>query len=170
MAIRSRRRIVEAMSEHPRLIWAIKLLHSAIFVMNSASIVHIFWAGVRNRPSRWTQFALIAALGESAVFVVNRGQCPLTNLVEHLGAENGRVSDIFLPPWFADRIPQLCAPPLIFGVLALLFNRWRALQSQSISLRTSRMMARSSRASSTSTRAVLSAAAISTSEERASLA
>jgi hypothetical protein len=110
----------------PILIGAIKLVHSAIFVVNAASVVHIFWAGVRNRPSRWTRFALVAALSESVVFVVNRGRCPLTSIVEHLGAENGRVSDIFLPRWFADRIPQLCAPLLVVGLTGLVFNRWRA--------------------------------------------
>jgi hypothetical protein len=102
---------------------AIKLAHSAIFLVNSAAILHICWAGLRDRPSRWTGFALAAALGESAVFVANRGRCPLTTLVERLGAENGRVSDIFLPRWFADRVPQLCTPPLVIGVLALLRNR-----------------------------------------------
>jgi hypothetical protein len=116
-------------SAEPRLGWrtaaiaAIKIIHSAIFLVNSASVLHIFWAGVRRRPSRWTRFALMAALAESAVFVVNRGRCPLTGVVTDLGAENGRVSDIFLPRWFADRIPQLCTPPLVLGLLGLLLRR-----------------------------------------------
>lgn len=116
---------METQGRRSQLVAAIKLVHSAIFLVNSVSIVHIFWAGLRNRPSRWTGFALIAALGESVVFVVNRGRCPLTGLVEHLGAENGRVSDIFLPRWFADRIPQLCTPLLVTGLLGLGFHRWR---------------------------------------------
>jgi hypothetical protein len=103
----------------------IKAVHSAIFLVNSASVLHICWAGLADRPSHWTRWALAAALTESAVFVVNRGRCPLTDLVESLGAESGRVSDIFLPRWFADRIPQLCAPPLAVGLLALLLNAWR---------------------------------------------
>jgi hypothetical protein len=70
--------------------------------------------------------ALVAAVGESIVFVVNRGRCPLTQLVEALGAENGRVSDIFLPRWFADRIPQLFGPPLVIGLLGLAYHRARA--------------------------------------------
>ncbi len=117
------------MIEHDRAGWRrgaiviIKLVHSAIFLLNSASILHIFWAGVRNRPSRWTGPALAAALVESIVFVAGRGRCPLTTMVENLGADNGRVSDIFLPRWLADRIPQLCTPPLVIGVLALLRNR-----------------------------------------------
>jgi hypothetical protein len=109
-----------------RAIAAIKLVHSAIFLLNSAAILHIFVVGVRDRPSRWTGAALAVAFTEVLVFVGNRGRCPLTDLVEHLGAESGRVSDIFLPRWFADRIPQLCGPLLLAGVLALLWHHWPA--------------------------------------------
>jgi hypothetical protein len=101
----------------------VKAVHSAIFLVNSAAVLHIFVAGVWNRPSRWTNVALVVAFAEVAVFVTNRGRCPLTDLVERLGAESGRVSDIFLPQWFADRIPQLCGPTLLVGVLALLWRR-----------------------------------------------
>jgi hypothetical protein len=110
----------------------VKLIHSAIFLVNVASILHIFWAGVRGRPSRWTGPALAAALTECAVFVANRGRCPLTGLVESLGAENGRVSDIFLPRWFADRIPQLFGPSLAVGLLGLAVQRRRRALSGSV--------------------------------------
>ena len=101
----------------------IKLVHSLIFLVNSTAILHIFVAGLWNRPSRWTRIALFVALTEVAIFLVNRQRCPLTDLVEHLGAENGRVSDIFLPRWFADRIPQLCGPLLVVGIVALAWNQ-----------------------------------------------
>jgi len=114
---------------------AIKLIHSAIFLVNSAAILHIFVAGLRDRPSRWTKPALTVALAESAVFVVNHGRCPLTQVAEALGAESGRVSDIFLPRWCADRIPQLCTPPLLIGVLALVVNAWRRAGRCPISVR-----------------------------------
>lgn len=67
--------------------------------------------------------ALFAAVGESIVFVMNRGRCPFTQLVEAMGAENGRVADIFLPRWLADRIPQLVGPPLVIGLLGLAYHR-----------------------------------------------
>jgi len=54
---------------------------------------------------------------------MNRGRCPLTQLVEAMGAENGRVSDIFLPRWLADRIPQLVGPQLVIGLLGLAYHR-----------------------------------------------
>jgi hypothetical protein len=102
---------------------AIKAVHSAIFLVNATSVLHIFRVGVLNRRSRWTRVALFAAVGESIVFVMNRGRCPLTQLVEAMGAENGRVSDIFLPRWLADRIPQLFGPPLVIGLLGLAYHR-----------------------------------------------
>src|ERR1700737_4931485 len=105
------------------VIVAIKAVHSGIFLLNATSVLHIFWVGVLNRRSRWTRVALVAALTESVVFVANRGRCPLTQLVEAMGAESGRVSDIFLPRWLADRIPQLFGPPLVIGLLALACNR-----------------------------------------------
>jgi hypothetical protein len=119
-----------APSSHRRAIAAIKLVHFAIFLLNSAAILHVFMAGIRDRPSRWTGAALAVALTEVAVFVANRGRCPLTVLVENLGAENGRVSDIFLPRWLADRIPQLCTPLLVIGVLGLSWHRCRAARGR----------------------------------------
>ena len=108
-----------------RAVLVVKVVHTAWFALVSASIIHIFVAGLRNRPSRWTGPALVAAFLEVAVFVANAGQCPLTRLAESLGAPNGRVSDIFLPRWFADHIPQIYTPPLLIGVIALVVHRWR---------------------------------------------
>ena len=103
----------------------IKTIHSIIFLVNSVSIVHIFVVGISGRSSRWTTPALVAAWLEVAVFIVNRGRCPLTTMVESLGAERGNVSDIFLPRWFADRIPQLCSPLLVVGLAGLIVHRYQ---------------------------------------------
>lgn len=104
---------------------AVKVAHTVWFGVVSTSIIHIFVVGLWNRPSRWTKPALVAAFLEVVVFLANAGRCPLTSLTERLGAESGRVSDICLPRWFADRIPQIYTPPLVIGVLAMLVHRWR---------------------------------------------
>jgi hypothetical protein len=101
-------------------------VHSLIFLVNSASVELILWSGLTGRRSRWIRLALAAALTETAVFVTNHGRCPLTGLVEELGADDGRVSDIFLPRWLADRIPLIFGPQLAIG-LALL--AWRNRRS-----------------------------------------
>lgn len=108
-----------------RAVLVVKLVHTAWFLLVSTSIVHIFVVGLLGRPSRWTRPALAAAFLEVAVFLLNAGRCPLTKLAEDLGASSGRVSDIFLPRWFADRIPQIYTPPLVVGVVALILRRWR---------------------------------------------
>ncbi|WP_207956958.1 hypothetical protein [Rubrobacter tropicus] len=106
-------------------IFAVKLVHSAIFLSVAASILQFFYAGVTNRGSRWTRFSLALAVGESLVFAANRFRCPLTGLAESLGAESGQVTDIFLPRWLAERIPWIFTPPLIAGILALLWHHRR---------------------------------------------
>lgn len=114
-------------------IFAVKFVHSAIFLSVAASILHIFYAGVTNRASRLTKAALFVSLSECAIFAFNGWNCPLRKVAEDLGAESGQVTDIFLPRWFADRIPWFFTPPLIIGVLALLWHRWqRVVQSRAI--------------------------------------
>ena len=63
--------------------------------------------------------------------MANRGHCPLTRLVEDLGADSGRVSDIFLPRWFADRIPQRLGwryPPFRFEDFFAAFDSYRVFE------------------------------------------
>lgn len=107
-------------------VFGIKLVHSLIFLSIAASILQVFYAGVTNRSSRWTRFSLTLAVGECLVFSGNRFRCPLTGLAESLGAESGQVADIFLPRWLAERIPWIFTPPLIFGILGLLWHRHRS--------------------------------------------
>jgi len=107
------------------VVFAVKLVHSAIFLSVAASVLYVFYAGLANRNSRLSTFALGIALSESLVFTVNRFHCPLRALAEDLGAESGQITDIFLPRWFAERIPCFFTPPLLIGVAATLWNRLR---------------------------------------------
>lgn len=125
-------RVVSKSDETPRrnraeaVVFGVKLVHSMIFLSIASSILHIFYAGVTGRSSRWTGISLAVALGESLIFAGNGWRCPLTKVAEDFGAESGQVTDIFLPRWFADRIPQIFTPPLVIGTLALLWHRWRS--------------------------------------------
>lgn len=105
-------------------VFAVKLVHSGIFFGVAVSVMHVFYAGVTNRFSRLTRIALAIALGESLVFAANRWNCPLRKVAENLGAESGQVTDIFLPRWFANRIPWIFTPMLVTGIAAMLWRRW----------------------------------------------
>ena len=117
------------MTDRTAAIFAIKFVHSAIFLSVAASVLYVFYAGLANRRSRLTTVALGLALGESLIFTVNRFQCPLRALAESLGAESGQVTDIFLPTWFAERIPYIFTPLLVTGTVAMLWHRWRGTAS-----------------------------------------
>jgi hypothetical protein len=105
-------------------VFAIKSLHTAIFAVVSTSIVYVFVAGVTGCWRRRAGVASAAVMVEIVVFAGNRFRCPLRQVAEDLGAESGQVTDIFLPRWFADRIPYIYTPPFVIGVALLLWRRW----------------------------------------------
>ena len=112
------------------LVFLIKLVHSAIFLANAGSILEVFVAGVRGCPSSRTRLALTLSLGESALYVASGCRCPLTELVRRASGDDVRVTDIFLPRWLADHIPQIFTPPLVIGVAGLVMSRRRACASR----------------------------------------
>jgi hypothetical protein len=111
-----RRKTMGFVGNRPRAIFVVKLVHLAIFLSVAASVLVVFCAGLTNRRSRLATVALAVALGESLIFTANRFRCPLRALAEDLGAESGQVTDIFLPPWFAERIPFIFTPLLAVGI------------------------------------------------------
>jgi hypothetical protein len=112
------------------MITAIKVMHLGIFLTIAAAIFHILFAGIRGRPSHWTGPALGVALGESALFALNGFRCPLTEMVRDRTGASVRVTDIFLPRWFADRIPFIFTPPLVVGIIGLVRVKWMRERSR----------------------------------------
>ncbi|HET7026417.1 MAG TPA: hypothetical protein VFI28_01860 [Candidatus Limnocylindrales bacterium] len=108
---RSRRVFGELSAAEPlrvRLV-TIKAVHSAVFVAELAAIGWLVASGLLGRRDRSVALAAALVGAESAVFVANRGVCPLTPLAERYGAVDGRVSDIFLPQVVARTIPAWAA-------------------------------------------------------------
>lgn len=95
---------------------AIRAVHSAIFLVMLAAIGWLLVTGVLGRRDRSVGIAALLVAGESAVFVANRGVCPLTPLAERYGARSGGVSDIFLPDALARTIPLWTTPLVVLGV------------------------------------------------------
>ena len=104
-------------------IFAIRLLHTAIFAQLMGFVLVVTASGLRNRFTRWTRLALLGVAGEAAVVLLNRGRCPLTVVVEDLGAEHGSVSDILLPDWAARHIPHISTGLLALGFATLGIRR-----------------------------------------------
>jgi hypothetical protein len=103
-------------------IFLIKLVHTFVFWILSLCVVYALFSGAADRITPWTWAAVGLLLAESVVLAVSGWTCPLTILVERLGAPRGSVADIFLPSWLADRIFPLCGTT--FGI-ALVLIAWR---------------------------------------------
>jgi hypothetical protein len=117
-------------SARPAVLAAIKGIHTAIFAAVTVQIAMVVWDGLRQRPGRGTVTALAIALGESAIYASNNQVCPLTPLAEELGAEDGSVTDIFLPTSVSSRIPLIGGSALILG---LALNLWALRRTRSTS-------------------------------------
>ncbi len=105
---------------------AIKSVHTLIFAGMSTCVLNILYSGLTGRVSRLTKLSLLAVISESIIFFGNGARCPLTKLAESLGSENGTVGDIFLPDWFAHRIPQISSTMVGIGLVGMGVHRLSA--------------------------------------------
>ena len=112
----------------PAALLAVRSVHSAVFLAELWAILWLVATGLCGRRDRSVAVAAALVAAESMVFLANRGSCPLTPLAERYGAEDGRVSDIFLPDALARTIPQWSIPLVGLGV-ALHVRAWRAARS-----------------------------------------
>ena len=103
-------------------LFLVKLIHSAIFFIMSVCVIYLLYTGIADRLSGWTILAFGLVFVEGLVLVFNKWQCPLTTWAENLGAEDGSVTNIFLPRWLADHLFQICAPLFVVACLILLIR------------------------------------------------
>lgn len=94
----------------------VKGVHTLVFLVLGGGVLEIVRAGIRGRPSRATGPAITAVIGEGVVLLISGNRCPLTGLAEELGDADGRISDIFLPAWFARHIPSICTALVGFSL------------------------------------------------------
>ena len=101
----------------------IRIFHTVIFTQLMGLVVLVTWSGLRNRFTRREGLALLGVAGEAGVVLLNQRRCPLTVVVEDLGAEHGSVSDILLPDWAARHIPHVSSGLLALGMVTLGIRR-----------------------------------------------
>lgn len=97
----------------PGVVVAIKVVHTLAWASIESCVLYALFAGMAGRTDKRVGIAGAVVAGESLVFAVNGFRCPLTELAERYGAERGSVTDIYLPTWFAHRIPAIHAPLLV---------------------------------------------------------
>ena len=106
------------------ILLTIKTLHTVIFLGMSAAILYILYSGLTRTHDRWVVVALAAVLFECVVFLANNRRCPLTDWARRYGDMSGNdwIADIFLPAWFASKIPLLCGGLFMLSLIILVIN------------------------------------------------
>ncbi|HUB28476.1 MAG TPA: hypothetical protein VL967_02225 [Terracidiphilus sp.] len=106
-----------------RILIAIKLLHTAIWVVLSGCILAIPMAAALQRfRTAGSLFAIV--LVECAILAFNRGRCPLTGLAARYTEERRANLDIYLPLWLARYNKVLFGFLFVAGALFALLQ-WR---------------------------------------------
>ncbi len=94
---------------------AVKVVHTLAWFSIESCMVYLLYAGFVRRTDRRAAVAAAVVSGESLVFAANGFRCPLTAVAESLGAEDGSVTDIFLPHWFARNLPAIHVPLILLA-------------------------------------------------------
>ena len=95
---------------------AIKAIHTLAWFSIESCMVYLLYAGFAKRSDRSVVVATVVVGGETLIFVANGFHCPLTRLAESFGADNGSVTDIYLPGWFAHYLPAIHVPLIVLAV------------------------------------------------------
>jgi hypothetical protein len=112
-------------SAHGSALTAVKAIHTLAWFSIESCVVYLLYAGFVKRTDRRAAIAAVVVGGESLIFAANGFRCPLTAVAESLGAENGSVTDIFLPRWFAHNLPAIHVPLIILTGYLHGRNLWR---------------------------------------------
>jgi len=105
---------------------AIKLLHSAIWLLFAGCIVAIPVAGAV-RQFLWAAVLTGMVLGECGILAVNGGRCPMTDLAARFTKERAANFDIYLPLWLARHNKTIFGTLFVAGELFVV-GRWLILR------------------------------------------
>ena len=102
-----------------RSIALIKSVHILFGVALTGGLAVLIYQVITDKITILAWVAVAFFLIEGVVLIANGWKCPLTTYAEKLGSTHGRVTDLFLPKWFADRFFQIFGALWAVAVLGL---------------------------------------------------
>lgn len=98
----------------------VKLLHTFIWAIMAVAILYIFYSGLTGDVTNFTWIAVLLALGECGVILLNRWTCPLTQVAAKHTDSREPNFDIYLPRRLAEYNKELFGTILAIGILLLI--------------------------------------------------
>lgn len=117
---------------HQGALVAVKVFHTLAWFSIESCMVYLVYGGFAKRSDRRAAVAAAVVGAESVIFAANGFRCPLTDVAESLGAEDGSVTDIFLPRWFAHALPAIHVPLIVLTAYLHGRNLWRRRSAEAV--------------------------------------
>lgn len=104
-------------------LFAIKLIHTIIWVILAGATLYIFYSGLFNRITTYTWIAIAMIVGEGLVLLMFKWACPLTVIARKYSDSDKDNFDIFLPNWLAKHNKTIFTTLFLVGLILILFRK-----------------------------------------------
>ena len=105
-----------------RRLFAIKLIHTLIWVIFVAVIFYILYSGLTDNVSLYTWIGIALVFGEGLVLLIFKMFCPLTLIARKYSDSQKDNFDIFLPNWLAKHNKLIFTSIFIIGLVVVLYR------------------------------------------------
>ncbi|MHA2432848.1 MAG: hypothetical protein ACXADO_06450 [Candidatus Thorarchaeota archaeon] len=102
------------------MVFSIKFIHALLFLIMEGSLGYILYCGITNQANLLSWIMVGGMVVESIILIVNSWRCPLTDLAERYGAEDGSVTGIFLPRFLVPHVFRIYGGLFILGIVLLI--------------------------------------------------
>ena len=104
-------------------LFAIKLIHTIIWVILAGATLYIFYSGLFNRITTYTWIAIAMIVGEGLVLLLFKWACPLTVMARKYSDSDKDNFDIYLPNWLAKHNKTIFTSIFLAGLIAVLLRK-----------------------------------------------
>lgn len=113
--------------EAQRRLLILKVLHTTVWVVMVAMILHILYSGLANRIGRLTWVSIAVVLVEGFVLVLFKWNCPITLVARKYSVKQEPGFDLFVPRFIVEHNKTIFTCLYLVGVLMVIV---RALSSR----------------------------------------
>jgi hypothetical protein len=108
-------------------LFAIKLMHTLIWVVLAGATCYIFYSGLFNSITVYTWIAVGMIVIEGIILLAFKWACPLTGMARKYSDSTKDNFDIFLPNWLAKYNKLIFTSMFVAGIILILFRKLHVL-------------------------------------------
>jgi cbb3-type cytochrome oxidase subunit 1 len=105
-------------------LFAIKLLHTVIWVFFVAVIFYVLFTAITDTVNFYTWLGIALVIGEGLTLLLFKMSCPLTLVARKYSDSNKDNFDIFLPNWLARHNKLIFTSIFLLAILLVLLRHY----------------------------------------------